>query len=92
MTGFQSAALFLTATNLLAFLTYGYDKHQARVGGQRVPEATLLWLAVVGGIGAWTACKLFRHKTRKQPFRSWLIAAVALHLAIMAAATWWMLK
>lgn len=92
MTGFQSAALFLTATNLLAFVTYGYGKQRARVGGQRVPEATLLWLAVVGGIGGWTACKLFRHKTRKQPFRSWLIAAVVLHLAIMAAVTRWMLK
>ena len=81
MTGFQSAAVLLAAANLLAFATYGFDKHRARVGGQRVPEATLLWLAVVGGIGAWAACKLFRHKTRKQPFSTVLMVIAALQVA-----------
>ena len=85
MKDLSTAAVLYAAANALAFLTYGFDKQRALVGGQRVPEATLLWLAVAGGIGAWAACELFRHKTRKQPFRGWLIAAVVLHIALVAA-------
>ena len=35
----------------------------------RTSEATLLWLAFLGGSpGAYLGRRLFRHKTRKQPF------------------------
>lgn len=59
----------LFALNATAFGAFWYDKHQARLGGWRVPEKSLLLLALLGG---WPAAKLaqrrFRHKTRKQPF------------------------
>lgn len=73
--------------NLLAFAVYGFDKAQAKADGRRVSEATLLLLAVIGGIGAWIACEFFRHKTRKQPFRSWLIAAIVLHIGLLFGLT-----
>lgn len=74
--------LLVLAGNLLAFVVYGYDKHQARAQGDRIPERVLLWLAVLGGVGAWIACELFRHKTRKQPFRSLMLGALAIHVGV----------
>jgi len=55
------------------------DKRRAVAGARRVPEADLLALALVGGTpGAFVARRLFRHKTRKEPFstRLMLIAAI----------------
>lgn len=66
-------ASFLIALNAAAFGAFWYDKRQAQSGGWRVPEKTLLLLALVGG---WPLAKLaqrrFRHKTRKQPFATLL--------------------
>lgn len=79
------AALALVAGNLLAFGVYAFDKRQAQVGGRRIPERALLLFALIGGLGAWAACETLRHKTRKQPFRTWLILAVIVHIAGAAA-------
>lgn len=54
----------LTVVNAVAFIVYGIDKYRARNAKWRIPEATLLMLAVVGGsVGAW------HHKTRHMKFR-----------------------
>jgi uncharacterized membrane protein YsdA (DUF1294 family) len=67
--------------NLLAFGFFGWDKHRARTGGWRVPERTLLSLALFGGsVGAKLAQRRFRHKTRKQPFAAYLNAILFLHM------------
>lgn len=73
----------LTAFNLLAFIVYGFDKRRAVNGGQRVSEGALILLAILGGIGAWMGCEVHRHKTRKQPFRAYLLIAVGLHLLLI---------
>lgn len=68
--------IYLAGINLVAFLAFARDKHCARNGMWRVPEQTLLGLALIGGvIGIWAGRRVFRHKTRKQPFLSqlWLI-------------------
>ena len=39
----------LTVVNAVAFIMYGIDKYRARNAKWRIPEATLLMLAVVGG-------------------------------------------
>jgi uncharacterized membrane protein YsdA (DUF1294 family) len=45
------------------------DKHKARHGAWRIPEATLMWTAILGGsIGALLGMYLFRHKTRHLKF------------------------
>lgn len=60
---------YLLAINVLTFAVYGVDKWKARKGRWRVPEATLLGLAALGGsAGAWVAMLLFRHKTKKNKF------------------------
>ena len=61
---------YLLAVNVLTFIVYGVDKWKARRGRWRVPEATLMGLAALGGsVGAWMAMQLFRHKTQKKKFR-----------------------
>lgn len=64
----------LLLINAVTMLHYWHDKRRARAGGWRVPESTLLGLAAIGGSpGALLACRLLRHKTRKQPFATLLL-------------------
>ncbi len=54
-----------------------FDKLRAERGLWRIPEATLLGWAFLGGaVGGKLAQKLFRHKTRKQPFAGQLNSLV----------------
>lgn len=76
--------------NLLTFLIYGGDKLAARKGWRRVPEATLLLFGALGGwLGALAAQQLFRHKTQKQPFKTWFILSVALNLVAVLGLWYW---
>lgn len=73
---------YLLAINVLTFVVYGVDKWKARQGRWRVPEATLLGLAALGGsAGAWVAMLLFRHKTKKNKFRYGVPIMFVLQLA-----------
>ena len=79
--------LLLSAANLLAFGLFAIDKAWARAGGRRIPERTLLLVALFGGLGAWLGQRLLRHKTRKQPFAAWLGLILTLHVfALLAVA------
>jgi uncharacterized membrane protein YsdA (DUF1294 family) len=61
---------YLIAVNVLTFIAYGLDKRKARRKRWRIPETTLLGLAVVGGsVGAWIAMHIFHHKTLHNKFR-----------------------
>ena len=82
MTALAIATAFL-GLNLATFLAFWWDKEAARAGGWRVREDTLLGLAVIGGsLGAVAAQRMFRHKTRKEPFRTALPVLLALHVAL----------
>lgn len=60
----------LLALNAVTFLVYGIDKWKARHGKWRIPEATLLLLAVAGGsVGAWLGMKAWHHKTKHKKFK-----------------------
>lgn len=75
------AALALVAVNLLTILRFHQDKRRAVAGARRIPEADLLGLALIGGTpGAFLARLLFRHKTRKQPFSTWLILIAVIQI------------
>ena len=61
--------LYLIIVNAAAFLLMLADKLKAKRGAWRIPEATLLGIAVVGGsIGALIGMYCFRHKTRHLKF------------------------
>ena len=73
---------YLLAVNVLTFIVYGVDKWKARRGRWRVPEATLMGLAALGGsVGAWLAMQLFHHKTQKKKFRYGVPALFVLQVA-----------
>lgn len=59
----------LLTLNLLTFIIYGIDKFKAKKAKWRIPESTLLFLAVFGGsIGAWLGLQVWRHKTQHKKF------------------------
>jgi uncharacterized membrane protein YsdA (DUF1294 family) len=86
------AAVYLGVLNLMTFLTFGFDKAAAANKRPRVPEATLLTLAAVGGSpAALLARPVFRHKTRKQPFgaRMTLVVFLQVVAVVVGLALWW---
>ena len=61
--------LYLTIINAAGFLLMLIDKQKARRGAWRISEATLIWVAILGGsIGSLIGMHLFRHKTRHLKF------------------------
>lgn len=73
----------LTVVNAVAFIMYGIDKYRARNGKWRIPEATLLMLAVVGGsVGAWLGMKAWHHKIRHRKFRYGVPAILLLQIVV----------
>ena len=77
--------LYLAVVNVLAFVLYGLDKYKAKTGAWRIPEKTLLGIAVIGGsVGALAGMNYFHHKTKHWYFKYGLPAILAAHLAIAA--------
>ena len=78
-------AILLIAINAWTWLAFWYDKRQAVNGQRRVAERTLLGLSLIGGTpAAFGARRMLRHKTRKQPFRTWLWLITALQATLIA--------
>jgi len=79
----------------VTFIAFAIDKRAAINGANRarvnrIPEATLHTLELLGGVpGALLAQRLLRHKSRKVSYRAvlWLIAT--LHVAGWIAWFWW---
>ncbi len=60
---------YVIFASTLAYSLFATDKQRAVAGMWRVPEGTLLLVALAGGWpGAKLAQRRLRHKTRKQPF------------------------
>ncbi|MGX5099216.1 DUF1294 domain-containing protein [Enterobacter cloacae] len=79
-------AMWFLLINMLTIAIYGVDKTAARKGMRRVPEITLLAFGAVGGWpGAILGQQLFRHKTQKQPFKTWFYVSVVLSSSAMGA-------
>jgi uncharacterized membrane protein YsdA (DUF1294 family) len=71
--------------SVVTFTTYGADKSAAVNGRWRTSESTLHLLALAGGWpGALAGQRVFRHKTRKQPFRAIFWLTVAVNCAVLA--------
>ena len=77
------ALIYLSVINVVTFFVYGIDKWKAKKSKWRVPEATLLGLAVVGGsIGAWLGMKAWHHKTLHRKFKYGIPAIIIAQLLI----------
>ncbi|WP_159977497.1 MULTISPECIES: DUF1294 domain-containing protein [unclassified Novosphingobium] len=95
----EGASLTLTAAlcalaslNFATFVAFAIDKAHARARRRRIAESTLLWLAFAGGSpGAYAGRRVFRHKTRKQPFVGRLHTIAALQVAALGVAAYLLL-
>ena len=81
---------YLIGVNLLTFIAYGIDKHKAVRNGhrtnqsRRIPEASLLLLALLGGSpAALLAMRVFHHKTLHKKFRYGVPAILLLQIVIV---------
>jgi len=69
--------------NLAGFFLFGWDKSCASRGSRRVPERRLLMLAALGGSPAMLLGRsVLRHKTRKQPFRTYLNTIICIQALV----------
>ena len=77
--------LYLIAINVVAFLAFGLDKLKAKADAWRIPEKTLLGLAVIGGsVGAILGMRTFHHKTRHKKFSVGLPVILVVQIVLLA--------
>jgi len=78
-------ALVYAVASTVAFGMYALDKKAARADRWRIPEINMHLVALAGGWpGALLAQRMFRHKTRKQPFQMLFKATVVVNIAGLA--------
>lgn len=74
---------YLLIINAAGFLLMLIDKLKAKKNRWRIPEATLLTVAAIGGsIGAIAGMNLFRHKTKHMKFYMGLPLILALQVVL----------
>ena len=76
--------IYLLAINGITFFTYGNDKWKAKRSKWRIPESTLLVMAVIGGsVGAWLGMKVWHHKTMHKKFKYGVPAIFFIQVALV---------
>lgn len=87
------ALIYLAGMNVVTFLLYGVDKWKSKRGKWRIPEATLIWMAVLGGsIGALLGIRLWHHKTLHTKFRYGVPAILLVQVLVVVSIICWMTK
>ena len=82
-------SIYLLIINALGFLLMLVDKFKARNGMWRIPEATLMSVAALGGsVGSLAGMYLVRHKTQHPKFT----VGIPLILAAQIALAVWLLR
>lgn len=75
--------LYILIINAAAFLLMLADKRKAKKNRWRIPEATLMGVAAIGGsLGAILGMRLFRHKTKHPKFSVGLPLILTLHIML----------
>ena len=77
----NSVITYMMLLNIISFSIYGYDKYCAVINKWRVPEFSLLALAVGGGsLGAFIAMYGFHHKTQHKRFQICVPLFLTIHI------------
>ncbi len=81
--------IYLLIINALGFLLMLVDKFKARRGMWRIPEATLMGVAALGGsIGSLAGMYLVRHKTQHPKFTVGIPVILVIHIIL----AFWLMK
>ena len=80
-----AVCIVISILNFVSFIAYGVDKHKARKGSFRIPEATLLLFAALGPVGALAGMYVFHHKTKKPKFFIGVPLIIVLEIAAAVA-------
>lgn len=76
--------LYLLIINAVSFVLMLADKRKAKKNAWRIPEATLMGFAAIGGsLGALLGMQLFRHKTKHPKFSVGIPVLLALHIVLL---------
>lgn len=66
----ESISIIIVIINIVTFIIYGIDKYKANKGKWRIPENSLIGLAIIGGsIGAYLGMRVWHHKTMHLKFK-----------------------
>lgn len=85
--------IYLFLINALGFLLMLVDKQKAKKKKWRIPEATLMGVAALGGsIGSLFGMYTFRHKTLHKKFTIGIPAILISQLALTGAVIYFLLK
>lgn len=76
---------YLLIINAVGFALMLVDKHKAKKKRWRIPEATLMGVAALGGsVGSLIGMYTVRHKTKHLKFTVGIPVILALHLVLAA--------
>ena len=80
---FKALMIYLLLINAAGYLLMRTDKKKAKKGAWRIPEATLMAVAAVGGsIGSLLGMYHFRHKTKHPKFTIGIPMILAVQVAL----------
>ncbi len=80
----EYAIYYLVGINIITFLVFGLDKWKAKTNQWRIPESTLMGLALIGGsIGAWSGMRTWHHKTQHAKFKYGIPAILFLQIFLV---------
>ncbi len=81
--GLKILLVYLVIVNALGLLLMLVDKYKAKKQLWRIPEATLMGVAAIGGsIGSLMGMRLFRHKTKHPKFYIGIPVILALQILV----------
>ncbi|MBP5582411.1 MAG: DUF1294 domain-containing protein, partial [Bacteroidales bacterium] len=76
--------IFFIIINIVTFFAFGVDKYKAQHNKWRIPESTLLTMAMLGGsIGALVGMRFWRHKTLHNKFRIGIPVIIVLQIVLL---------
>lgn len=79
----ESISIIIVIINIVTFIIYGIDKYKAKKGKWRIPENSLIGLAIIGGsIGAYLGMRVWHHKTMHMKFKYGIPLIIVIQLVI----------
>ena len=79
----ESISIIIVIINIVTFIVYGIDKYKAKKGKWRIPENSLIGLAIIGGsIGAYLGMRVWHHKTMHLKFKYGIPLIIVIQLVI----------